>query len=177
MQVQLSRLFGADSRMATSTARSDAEWRRDLKVVLIELYQYMDANINTDPTHRRMLDSGFAAADLALQGEDFWPGYLEGITRIALCLMGSYPDHRKRKGGSKKGDHYELNNDRAVTFSQNAAQRIHALCWTAPGIVELTKSPFEALHEFRDEVGLEVPIKEFLTWYKGRYPADYLKVF
>jgi hypothetical protein len=126
MRVQLARLFGADSRIAKATNRSDKDWQRDLQLVLSELYRYLEANIDTDLIHLRMLESGFYAAHQGLQGEDFWPAYAEGITRIVLCLMGGYPDHRKCKANSKKkAAHYKLDNDRSTIFARNADQRLH----------------------------------------------------
>lgn len=178
MIVQLSRLFGEKSKMATKNARSDAEWRRDLNLVLVELWNYFDSNIETDTVHRIMLESGFAAATHALSiKENFWPGYVEGITRILLCLLGDYPDHRKRKTGSKKEDHYRLSMNRSVKFLQTKEQKLHMLCWIAPALLELSAMPLNIFHDFHDDVGFEVPQEEFLSWYKEHYPADYLKVF
>jgi hypothetical protein len=177
MQVQLSRLFGKDSKIASSNTRSNAEWKRDLKLVLVEIWNYLDANVETDIVHRLMLESGFSAAHLALTQEDFWPGYTEGVTRILLCLLGDYPDHRKRKRGSKKESHYKLNDNRSLTFIQSNNQKQHMLFWSAPALLNLRGQPINEIHEFRNEVGFEVPITEFMNWYKQKYPDDYLKVF
>jgi hypothetical protein len=178
MIVQLSRLFGEKSKIAKKNTRSDTEWRRDLNLVLAELWNYFDSNVETDTVHRVMLHSGFAAATHALSiEENFWPGYVEGITRILLCLLGDYPDHRKRKTGSKKEDHYRLSNDRSVGFLQTNKQKLHMLCWAAPALLELSAMPLNVFHDFRNDVGFEVPQEEFLSWYKENYPDDYLKVF
>ncbi len=117
------------------------------------------------------------SASEALNHEEFWPGYCEGITRILLCLLGTYPDHRKRKLNGKKKSHYDLRNDRTLQYSRNREQRLHRLCWTAPGILDLGSIPTQLLHEFRDEVGSEAPVTEFLTWFKQHFAEDYLKVF
>jgi hypothetical protein len=177
MRVQLSRLFSANSRIANVSERTDADWRRDLRLVLAELHRYLIANIDTDIIHLHMLESGFLAAYAGLDADNFWPSYVEGITRIMLCLMGNYPDHRDRKSGSKSTDHYKLDKDRAPIFIQNAEQRLHMLLWSASGLAELKKPPFEALHEFRAEVGFHPPVTDFLAWYKRHYPIDYGKVF
>jgi hypothetical protein len=99
MEVQLARLFGAASAEAKMKSRSPAQWKRTLRGVLLELFRYLEANVETDDVHWPMLHSGLAAAYESLKGSDFWPGYVEGITRLALILMGDYPDHRKRKEG------------------------------------------------------------------------------
>lgn len=49
MHVQLSRLFGEQSKMATAHARSNAEWKRDLRLVLAELWNYLDTNVEPTP--------------------------------------------------------------------------------------------------------------------------------
>jgi hypothetical protein len=71
-----------------------------------------------------------AAADESLKDEDFWLGYAEGITRLALVLLGDYPDHRKRKPGRKKDSHYKLNACRSSQWMQAPQQRFGAL-WAA----------------------------------------------
>jgi hypothetical protein len=98
-QVQLARLFGSASKLATTDRRTAAQWRKTLKAVLGELDRYVSANVDTDELHRSMLLTGLVAADESLKQDDFWPGYAEGITRLALILLGDYPDHRRRKPG------------------------------------------------------------------------------
>jgi hypothetical protein len=93
MKVQLSRLFGTGSSEAKLERRSDKQWKRTLLNVLQELDRYLAANVETDEVHRLMLHSGLYAAHVSLEEQDFWPGYAEGITRLALILMGDYPDH------------------------------------------------------------------------------------
>lgn len=178
MKVQLSRLFGAESKIAMKGARSEVEWRHDLNLVLAELWSYVISNVETDTVHRVMLQSGFHSAGKALlTDQNFWPGYVEGITRIMLCLLGNYPDHRKRKAGSKKNDHYHLGKGRSAKWLQTQEQKLHMLFWTAPAVLELSASPLNLLNDFRDEVGPEAPVTDFLGWYKKRFPEDYLKVF
>jgi len=128
MQVQLSKLFGADSEMAKSTAETSVQWRRTLKAVLGELKRHIAANIDTDEFHRMILCSGLMGAEEALKHDDFWPGYVEGITRLCLILLGDYPDHRKRRLGRKDKDHYKLAS--AVRFSgrrREARDFVHLL--------------------------------------------------
>jgi hypothetical protein len=177
MKVQLSRLFGEQSKIAITDFRSDAAWRRDLRTVLSEIWNYFDANVETDSVHRVMLETGFDAAGMGLSQENFWPSYAEGLTRIVLCLLGSYPDHRKRKSGGKKKDHYKLDSDRSLRFVQTHEQRLHMLFWSASALLQLRSEPLNTIHEFREEVGLEVPFSQFLDWFKQKYPDDYLKVF
>jgi hypothetical protein len=102
MKVQLERLFGSDSPEAKAAVRTDAQWRQTLSSVLAELFKYLEQNVHTDDMHWTMLCTGFAAAADSLKHDDFWPGYAEGITRIALLLMGDYPDHKTRGAGQKK---------------------------------------------------------------------------
>ena len=82
MQIQLSRLFGTESKIAKDELKTNAQWRRTLKSVLSEVQAYLDANVDTDDFHRMQLYSGLVPASEALRQEDFWPGYTEGITRI-----------------------------------------------------------------------------------------------
>src|ERR1700689_3852032 len=89
MRIQLARLFGADSRCARAKRQSNAQWRKTLLNVLRELDRYVAANVvTTDDVHLFMLHSGLYAAHESLRQEDFWPGYAEGMTRVALVLMG-----------------------------------------------------------------------------------------
>jgi hypothetical protein len=178
MQVQLARLFGSTSKIAQRSERSDDEWRRDLKLVLDEIESYLLENVFTEASHLRMITSGLDAARRALDEADFWPGYTEGITRIALCLLGNYPDHRKRRGGAKKSSHYDLRFSRTMMYSKDRMQMLRLLTFEAPVMgVALSIDPFEALREFRDGVGFTEPQEHFLNWFKEHYPSDWSKVF
>lgn len=178
---QLARLFGSDSSEAKMESRSPAQWRSTLRCVLRELSRYLDENIETDDVHLSMLYSGLAMAYDALKATDFWPGYVEGITRLALVLMGDYPDHRKRKGGRKQENHYRLSGCRTLHYTQTSTQKLHTLIAASsfgPVVgINLSKGVFDALREFRNEVGYKPGHKEFIRWYRKKYPLDYGAVF
>jgi len=177
MEVQLARLFGADSSEAKIKSRSPAQWKSTLRRVLDELFSYLKANVETDDVHWPMLRSGLAAAYESLKGKDFWPGYVEGITRLALILMGDYPDHRKRKRGRKPQDHYRLSRQRSVQYVQTSNQKLITLA-DAPMVgIGLSKDAYAALREFRGVAGYKVGYKEFFRWYREKYPQDYAAVF
>lgn len=178
MQVQLARLFGSDSKLAQSTARSPAEWRKTLRSVLHEMSRYIAHNVDTDELHRLMLLSGLAGASESLKEENFWPGYVEGITRLALVLLGDYPDHRRRKPGRKKDGHYNLNLHRSGYWAQSPSQRFRTLL--AAGMVgfpSLSARPRDVLDQFRRKFGFGPDQKDFLEWYRGTYPQDYAALF
>jgi hypothetical protein len=178
LQVQLSRLFGSGSKIATTSPQTPAQWRRTLGAVLDELEGYIAANVDTDVVHQFMLAVTIDAARQALKEEDFWPGYVEAITRISLLLMGDYPDHRRRKKGRKDQDHYKLDRLRTVGWSQNPQQRKTTL-WAASqlGFPRLSADTMDRLRQFRDLYGYRASDLEFLEWYRKTYPEDYAKVF
>jgi hypothetical protein len=178
MRVQLARLFGSDSKQARSTTRSPAEWRKTLKVVLHELERYVADNVDTDELHRLMLLSGLRSAEESLQEEPFWPGYVEGITRLALILLGDYPDHRKRTRGRKKDGHYKLDAHRTGHWAQSPRQRFRTLI--AAGMVgfpTLSALPRDVPHQFRREFGFGPSQDAFLEWYRATNPKDYAALF
>jgi len=178
VRVQLSRLFGAESRIATQEQRNPVEWRATLRKVVRELGQYLGANVESDEVHMMMLYSGLAAAEESLKQDDFWPGYVEGITRLALTLMGDYPDHRKRKGGAKRKDHYLLRRMRTIRYYQDELQRVKTLLSTTTiGYPKLTMNPRDALSEFQELYGRQGTYIEFFRWYRRTYPEDYAAVF
>jgi hypothetical protein len=178
VQVQLARLFGEASAEASAQTRTPAQWRRTLKRTLDELYQYSQANVTTDEMHWFMICTAFAAAAESLKEEDFWPGYVEGLVRLNLLLLGDYPDHRSRKGGKKREDHYRLNQFRNVIFAQDNDQRrrvIHA----APrfGFPTLSVSPRDLMTEYVSQFGHDAARKGFMRWFKAVHPQDYAKLF
>ena len=178
MQVQLERLFGAKSREAKATTRTAAQWRRTLKKVLHELDRYVAENVDTDDLHHLILLSALAAADDSLKDEDFWPGYVEGITRFALALLGDYPDHRKRKNGRRADDHYYLGRLRSVQWVQNRRQRLSTLLAVgAVGFPELSAKPRDVLNEFRRRYGFKPSQDDFLEWYRKNMSKAYAAVF
>ncbi|HET9179773.1 MAG TPA: hypothetical protein VFQ24_15565 [Terriglobia bacterium] len=178
VQVQLSRLFGSVSKEASIRKRTTAQWRRSFKAVLREIDRYVAANVDTDEIHRLMLSSGLAAAAESLKQEDFWPGYVEGITRLALTLLGDYPDHRRRKPGRKPEGYYRLNLARSVLWVQTPEQRFRTLIDAGSfGYPELSARPLDLLREFRRRFGAKPDHKDFLEWYRANFPQDYVAIF
>jgi len=178
MQVQLARLFGAESSEARRTGRTATEWKVTLRKVLHELDRYIQANVDTDELHAFMIASGLFAADESLKEEDFWPGYLEGMTRVVLCLLGDYPDHRRRKRGAKAKDHYSVRLHRTLQYCQDPEQRFRTLvaagAFRLPG---LQTPPREVLIEFRRRFGSKPTHAQFVRWYKKQFPDQYTAVF
>ena len=178
VQNQLARLFGAQSVEARKTARTAAESKRTLRKVLHELDRYIRANVDTDAVHSLIIASGLGAADESLKDDDFWPGYAEGVTRVALALLGDYPDHRRRKTGAKSSDHYRFDLYRSVHYTQSVDQRFRTLLAAGViGVPGLSRRPREALTEFRSRFGSRPTREQFLRWYKKQFPADYTAVF
>jgi hypothetical protein len=178
VQNQLARLFGSESKAATADIKTDEQWRKTLKSVLAEIECYVAANVDTDEFHRMALASGLLGANEALKQDDFWPGYVEGITRLALTLLGDYPDHRKRKKGRKEEDHYKLNRFRSLQFAQTPEQRFLTLFGAgSAGFPMLSAYPLDILHEFRRQYGYKPTHANFLEWYRVKYPKDYTTIF
>ena len=178
MLVQLAKLFGTESRAARETSRSSSEWKKILKKSLRELGRYLDENVDSDELHMMMLYSGLASAEESLKEDDFWPGYVEGITRFALLLMGDYPDHRKRKPGRKKKNHYVLRQCRTLKYIQDETQRLRTLfAVSACGVPNLSRDPRDVLSDFRQAYGTQATYKQFFRWYRENYPEDYALVF
>lgn len=177
-QVQLSRLFGAASQEALTQSRSPAQWKKTLHKVLDELYRYAQTNIETDELHWLMICTAFTAAHESLKEENFWPGYVEGIIRLNLLVLGDYPDHRKRKTGKKKAEHYHLSRLRALHYLQNQDQKLKVLLAAqAVGFPKLSAPPRTVLSEFRAQHGYEATYRDFIRWYKSQYPQDYASLF
>jgi len=177
MKVQLARLLrpsSPESRLDLPTAE---QWRRILRKVLRELDRYLSANVETDAVHLLMLHSGLAAANESLNRGSFWPGYVEGITRFALLLMGDYPDRRKPFRRRRRDELYRLSRLREVRFLQTPAQKLSTLM-AAPLVgIRLKTPPGRALAEFRKQFGSKPGPRSFFTWYRRNHPQDYAAVF
>lgn len=174
----MARLFGAASVEATAETRSAAQWRRSLRKALDELHSYAQTNVETDDMHWFMICTAFASAHESLKEENFWPGFVEGLVRLNLLLLGDYPDHRKRKSGKKRNDHYRLNRLRSIHYAQNTDQKVRAL-YAAPrlGFPKLSVSPDDAMSEFRQRHGYGASYGQFIRWFKATYPTDYALLF
>jgi hypothetical protein len=178
MQVLISKLFGDSSKVAHFDSLSEAQYKNVLAQIVNELYYYMNENIKTDQLHREMLLSGLYAAKEALKEKDFYLGYIAGILRFSLLLMGEYPDHRKRKRGRKNTEYYKLNLLRSVTFTQDYEQVFRTILAAGnTGFPELSINPRQALDKFRDEYGTKASHRDFIEWYKINYPSDYAVLF
>ena len=179
MRIQLERLFGTRSREAQMESRSDSEWRRTFERVLSELERYIDENVNTDQVHYAMLLSGPAAARRSLEeDENFWPGYVEGLTRTLFLLLGDYPDHRDMHPGHRKRSHYALRRYRTVGWQQTPKQKLNTLLdFHELGAADLRVPPRRALDQFRKLFGSELDYRDFFDWYRTTLPDDYAKLF
>lgn len=177
MKIQLERLLGASPFLLRFDNPSPAEWRSALRKALRELDRYLAASVHTDEVHRIMLLSGLAAAHESLKQEKFWPGYVEGITRLALVLMGDYPDHRRCRPARRGRGGYRLDRFRDVRFHQTPEQKLRTLL-AAPQIgIELKTPPTRALSQFRRLFGPKAGHDEFFLWYRKTHPEDYAAVF
>jgi hypothetical protein len=178
VQIQLARLFGENSREARAEFRTRAQWRKTLKRILLELDRYQNANVQTDELHNLILASGLCASDDALKSEDFWPGYVEGLVRFALCLMGDYPDHRKRKTGKRRSDHYDLKANRSLIFVQNPEQQFRTLFSASQMKLPKIPRPFwEVTDEFYRSHSYSRRKGKFMKWFKRKYPEAYASIF
>ena len=108
----------------------------------------------------------------------FWPGYIEGIIRLCLLLLGDYPDHRRRKRGKKTKDHYKLTQHRKLYYAQDIDQKVRVFR-TASRIGFLGNShDFNSIiGQFREEKGVAASYKDFIKWYRMRFPQEYSKLF
>lgn len=178
LQRQLERLFGVNSKEARSKTRSAAGWRRTLDNLLTELYRYQVANLDTDALHDVMLRFALASAHDALKSPNFWPGYIEGIVRYALLLMGDYPDHHAKKTGRRRSSNYKLDLDRSIVFLHNSEQKKRTLFKVSELRLFNAPHPFwEVTAKFRDVHGFSASDKEFVTWFKKNYPEVYAAIF
>jgi len=178
MRVQLARMFGGTSREASASTRTPAEWRRTFGRVLVEIERYLDANVNTDELHYFLLMTCIWAGLESLKEDEFIIGYAEAVTRLAFLLMGDYPDHRRRKTGVKRADHYELKRHRSVAFSQNQHQKLNALnAAFRIGYPQGMPDAFGAFRDFRPEKSTIGTHRQFLLWFRGKYPKAYAGVF
>jgi hypothetical protein len=82
------------------------------------------------------------------------------------------------KAAAKKAEHYSLDLFRDLRYLQNSDQKFRTLVAAFRfGVPQLSKSPLDALSEFRQEFGYTKSYREFFEWYRKRYPGDYAIVF
>jgi len=176
LKILLAHLFGEQSALRMSSAHTASQWRRILERILKELELYMSQNVRTDPLHSEQLERALRSCRAHLGEEDFWPGYVEGLVRFSLLLMGDFPCHNQRKGGRKSTDHYCLSHHRSLCYHQSWTQRFKLLS-SAEAHAKLKKPVQEVLLEWRSEQGLSASHKDFLSWYREKYPEEYARVF
>jgi hypothetical protein len=177
--IQFSRLFGESSKIAKAQELTDRQWRKVLKKLLDEIYRYIEENVTTDELHYVMLCSGLVSASKSIENDEiFWPGYVEGITRLCLLLIGDYPDHRRRKGGKKSHDHYKLNHHRKLCYAQDNDQKVRVIrAATRIGFLGHNHDFNSIMTEFRSEKGFNASFSDFIRWYRVRYHKEYSKLF
>lgn len=178
MKVLLSRLFGIDSSIVKNDYKTKNEWKTVLKKIIKELENYIEDNIESDELHKLMFYFTLSSMEESLKEDNFWIGFIEGLTRLTLLLIGDSPNHKRRNSGRKKRDHYKLNLFRSIQYHQNYDQKFRTMFAVSNlRILEIKKDPQEALMEFRLKYGSKADYKSFVKWYKLQYPDDYSKIF
>ena len=178
MIVMLKKLFGAESIKNDLGILSESQYKNYLSKIIDELFTYLDENVQTDELHKLMLISGLCAAKTSLDKTNYYIGYIEGLIRFSLLLIGEYPEHQNRKGGRKRKNHYKLNLHRSIHYTQNFDQKFRTiLSISNTGFPKLSNDPRLTLNRFRDNYGSQASYKDFVEWYRKEYPIDYSKIF
>jgi hypothetical protein len=103
-----------------------------------------------------------------------------------LILIGDYPDHRERKYRRTQSDRhqsnrYRLSDSRSIHYTQTPTQKLNTLLMASSAgrmlEIDLSKTAFDALREFRSNPGSKSGHKEFIEWYRKTYPQYYAAVF
>jgi len=171
-------LFGIRSRHAGLSHRSNAQWRRVLRAVLRELDGYWRENVTTDQLHASRLARSLVSAEHALAGDEFWPGFAEGILRFSLELLGDYPDHRQRKRGRRENGHYRLDRLRSIHYTQHVHQKYLTLHAAADAQLPNVPRPlWRTWKVFHDEHGFHQPERTRMDWFRQKHPNAYASVF
>jgi len=176
MKVQLARLFGSDSSEANKESRTLAEWRKTFRHCMKEIELYIEHSVDSDSAHRLLLQTAVWSAQEALKrdGPDLYIAYIEALTRMALALMGDYPDHRRRKGSGIREGHYSLKKCRTIHYSSTPMQRLWVLkTGYALKIPGCSIDPLNALQEFRSQFGSKPNMADFIRWFARTYPVQY----
>lgn len=170
-------LFGPTSGIAWREYRTTREWKHLFRKINDELFNYLEMNINSDFLHMRDIEGALLKADKSLEDDFFWLGYIEGLIRLILLLMGDIPLHLKSTGRKCK-DHYLLNQKRTIFYNQNTDQKIHIIYHASRNEKpRLSKKYHSVIMEYRKIYGFKKSNKDFLCWYKKKYLEDYLKLF
>jgi hypothetical protein len=173
----LARLFGSASKEAQRSVKSPTELKKTLRNILKELDRYRRANVRTDGSHELLLDCALCSADEALKGEDFWPGYAEGVLRFALVLMGDYPNHHRRKTGTRKSDDYKLDHQRSIVFVQTPEQKFATIFHASEQRLHQLPPFSELMDPFYEQYGYVAKKSRFIAWFKKTYPEAYCALF
>ncbi len=168
----LQSMFGWSTKIGSSTHLSDSEFKKRVGKVLIELEKYLSKNVHPDPSHQDELQRAIKSAHLYFNNEYWWPGVFEGIVRLSLLLMGDLPTHEKYSKGKKDDDYYRLDLHRSVGWTQNNSQKIRMLNY-AERLGKLDKRIWQLRKEYQESS----ENRDFILWFREKYPTEYAKVF
>lgn len=92
--------------------------------------------------------------------------------------MGDYPDNRKYKCGKKGKAHYRLNLNRTLQYTQDSEQKKHTLLAASNNkFPNLGIDIGASINECRSEMGADATPKQYLEWFKQKYPNEYASIF
>jgi hypothetical protein len=172
LQGLLQSMFGWGTKIGSSTYLSDSEFKKAVGKVLNELEKYLAENVHSDSFHQDELQRAIKSAQLYFDKEYWWPGVFEGIVRLSLLLMGDLPAREKYTTGKKKKNYYRLNLRRSVGWTQNSSQKLRMIYY-AERLGKLDKK----LWQLRKEFSESSEDRDFILWFREKYPIEYAKVF
>ena len=174
LPILFARLLGDESPEVTAVRRTPGQWKSSLRKLLTELEGYLEANVESDPVHEHYCQLALREAREVLKDADFWPEFAARLVFLVLLLMGDVPNHRRRRRGARRSDHFSLRRHRSVAYVQTAEQR-YRLLYLAREMGALKRHPRDASFEFHSKQGKRSR-RSFLRWYREKYPDDYLKI-
>jgi hypothetical protein len=172
LRILLQSMFGQGSKIGKSTDLSDSEFKKVVGKVLTELEKYLSENVHSDPFHQKKIRCAIKSAQLYFKEEYWWPGVFEGIVRLSLLLMGDTPIHENYLMGNKDDNYYSLKLHRSVGWTQNKSQKIRML-HHAQRLGILDKKIWQLRKEFQESS----ENRDFILWFREKYPTEYAKVF
>jgi len=168
-------LFG-DQMSHTHGKMRQNNWEKILKKITDTLRNAISKNLHSDEFHHWRIKLYLDHLDEACKSNyNSDPEFILSLTGLVFELLGGTPDNTGRRRLNKK-DEFRLNNLRTSYYIQTPLQKVETI------LTASQYSPYCDFHshtELFQKYVLEYNGKpdEFLTWYKGKYPDVYMKIF
>jgi len=156
-------------------------WKNDMRKLVKYIRKSIEINANTDQLHKSRLIELCDQLDRDIKESgsinQVSVAVIEKYTKLIFQLLGNTPNHWNSRA-PYHDRFWKLSGHRTLTYTQTDKQKTHMIINAIDirKLFEISLSDHEDLHDMFYR-GFNSNCREFIVWFKKKYPAVYCELF